>query len=120
MTKGQTAPRTVTRGLRQRAWWVICRRKTVTVPELLNTLAEGTERAAENNLNKYLRALARAGILRQEEKRAPGAALTSNGYCRYTLIIYNGRRAPVWRNSRRAVYDPNTGVEYPIDGEDEQ
>lgn len=115
MTKGQSAPRTVTQGLRQRAWWVIRKRGTVTVPELLNTLADGIQTAAESNLSQYLRVLARAGILRLEARRAPGIALTSNGFNRYTLAIDTGRLAPVWRQKAGAVYDPNSGILYPLE-----
>ena len=115
MTKGQRAPRTVTRGIRQRAWWVIRKHRTVTIPQLMNTLADGSQRDADSNLAKYLRALAKAGILRQEEKRAPGSSLTSNGHLRYTLLIDNGRKAPVWRQRDHQVYDPNTGDVYALE-----
>lgn len=58
---GQTSPRTKTIGLRQRAWWVMRRCVSFTLPELLATLADGSERDAINNLGKYVRALERQG-----------------------------------------------------------
>jgi len=114
MIKGQKAPRTVTQGLRQRAWWVIRKHGTVTIPQLLNTLADKSQKSAKSNLNHYLTALAHAGILRIEAKRAPGISLTSNGFNRYTLAIDSGRLAPVWRKKAGTVYDPNSGKEYPV------
>ncbi len=115
-TKGQPSPRTVTQGLRQRAWWVMRRRVSFTLPELLSTLADGTERDATSNLGKYLRALAKAGIIRAEAERQPGAKLTSNGHIRYRLIINEGRKAPVWRAKSNSVFDPNSGRVYEAPG----
>ncbi len=111
--------RASTRGLRERAWWVMRRRGVFTLPELLATLASGAERDAQSNLGKYVRALARAGILRAEAHRAPGAALTSNGYLRYRLTVDNGRKAPVWRAVKGEVFDPNTGAAYPLRAREE-
>lgn len=112
--KGQISPRTVTHGLRQRAWWVMRRRITFTLPELLSILADGTERDASGNLGKYLRALEKIGIVQREAVRQPGAALTSNGHIRYRLIVNEGRKAPVWRAQSNSVYDPNSGLVYEI------
>lgn len=117
-TKGQTSPRTVTLGLRQRAWWVMRRRISFTLPELLQTLADGTERDAKGNLGKYVRALEKAGIIRREGERQPGTALTSNGHLRYQLIVNDGRKAPVWRESSSSVYDPNSGKVYGMEARD--
>lgn len=101
-------------GLRNRAWWLIRRRLTFTLMELLDVLATGDERDAPSNLRKYLQALARAGILSMAEKLVPGPALTSPGAIKYRLEINCGRQAPVWRKSRQEVYDPNTGHIYSI------
>jgi len=109
MTAGQTAPRTVTGGLRAKAWWKIRLNKPFTLLEMLDSLADGTERAAKSNLGRYIRALARAGILGVDEKRQPGAALTSNGHIRYRLVRDLGREAPVYRKSVEEIYDPNSG-----------
>lgn len=112
--KGQISPRTVTLGLRQRAWWVMRRRVTFTLPELLAALADGTERDAIGNLGKYLRALEKAGIIRRESERQAGTAPTSPGSLRYQLIINAGRKAPVWRAKNNTVYDPNSDMVYEI------
>lgn len=113
---GQTSarPRTVTRGLRQRAWWVIRARKSVTLPELMSTLAEGGERDAAGNLGRYLRVLERSGFLRSSVQRATGCALTSPGHKRYRLVRDNGRLAPVLRQTAGVVFDPNTGKTFPM------
>ena len=113
MKPGQTAPRTTTRGLRQRAWWVMRRHGVFTLTELLATLASGTERDAESNLGRYVRALAKAGILKVEGRASP-EKMTSNGCYRYRLAVDNGRKAPVWRQRTGTVYDPNDGVVYPL------
>lgn len=114
MSPGQTAARKVTTGLRQRAWWVMRRHGAFTLPELLATVADGQERDATSNLGRYIRALAKAGILKAEGRARPEAS-TSNGCLRYRLAIDCGRDAPVWRQSRREVFDPNGGYVYAID-----
>ena len=117
--KGQISPRTVTLGLRQRAWWVMRRRIGFTLIELLATLADGSERDAAGNLGKYLRALEKAGVVRRHAGRQPGAALTSPGSLRYQLIINAGRKAPVWRAKTNTVFDPNSGKVYEMGARDE-
>jgi len=114
MSPGQIAPRTRSFGLRQRAWWVMRRHGVFTLPELLATLATGAERDAENNLGKYVRALAKAGILKCDDARAAPTAKTSNGCLRYRVAVDNGRKAPVWRARAGEVYDPNDGAVYPL------
>lgn len=114
MKPGQTAPRKVTRGLRQLAWWVMRRRQSFTLQELLATVANGTEQDASSNLGKYLRALENAGIIRRYPQRHAGAAKTSNGHIKYEVIVDGGRLAPVWRQAADAVYDPNTDITYPL------
>lgn len=116
MTKGQKAPRTVTYGLRTRAWWVLRNHpaKGATLPQLLSTLTDGKEKAAASNVGKYIRALARAGILKESARREPGAALTSNGHIRYLLAIDCGQSAPVWREKSREVYAPDLDTVYPM------
>lgn len=118
VTSGQASarPRQKTRGLRQRAWWVMRARTVVTVPDLLSTLADGTEKNAGKNLGRYLAALAATGFIAELDTRAPGVAPTSNGYKRYKLLRNNGRQAPVVRQRQRAVFDPNTGECFSIDG----
>ncbi len=113
MNPGQTAPRKVTTGLRQRAWWVIRRHGVFTLPEILSTVADGAEKDAASNLGKWLRALVRAGILTIEGHARPESP-TSNGCLRYRLALDLGRNAPVWRQARREVFDPNGGGVYAV------
>jgi len=107
-------PRTATRGLRQRAWWVIRARRSFTVPELLSTLADGSEKGASSNLSSYIGPLVKAGFLNVSTKRDPGQALTSPGHRRYQIARDNGRLAPVIRQKDRVVFDPNTEETFPM------
>jgi hypothetical protein len=113
VSPGQTAPRTQAFGLRARAWWVMRETPRFTLPSLLAIVADGDEADAASNLGKYLRALSRAGILAETGRDQP-ASLTDNGVKRYRLARNSGPKAPVWRASRREVYDPNTGAVYPL------
>lgn len=113
MSPGQTAPRTVTQGLRARAWWVMREQKRFTLPGLLAIVADSRQRDAASNLGKYLRHLTQAGILAEDGRDAP-ARLTDNGVKRYRLVKSIGPKAPVWRASQNEVYDPNTGAVYPL------
>lgn len=106
--------RMTTRGLRQRAWWVIRRRGVFTLPELLSVLADGTERDAAGNLRKYLQALARCGILTIEKELVFGGTPTNPGVLRYRLVINNGGAAPVWRTTHHEVFDPNNRIIYMV------
>jgi hypothetical protein len=107
---GQTTrrPRTATRGLRQRAWWVLRARKTLTLAELLATLADGSEKNAADNLRRYLKRLAEAGFLAVSPPRAGVAP-------RYRVVRDNGRKAPVVRQSAGTVYDPNSGEVFALE-----
>jgi len=111
VTKGQTAPRTRSYGLRARAWWVMRETRRFTLADLLDIVADGGERDAASNLGKYVRALTRAGIITDAGREKP-ASLTDNGRKRYRLAIDVGPKAPVWRASRAEVYDPNSGAVY--------
>ena len=117
IASGQAArPRTATRGLRQRCWWVLRARKSATLPELLTALADGSEKDAESNLRRYLKALAAAGFVTVAAKRAPGQAPTSPGLLRYRIARDNGRLAPVARQGDGTVYDPNSGEVFALEG----
>lgn len=79
-----------------------------TLQGLLATVADGGEKDAASNIGKYLRALEKAGIVKAEGRTAPEKP-TSNGSLRYRLALDLGREAPVWRQSRNEVFDPNGG-----------
>ena len=101
-------------GLRQRAWWVLRNRKETTMDGLLDTLCDGSQKAAASNLGRYLRALEASGILKRRVQRASGSARTISGYVVWQLLIDCGVEAPVWRVSRNEVFAPSTGVVYPL------
>lgn len=105
-------PRVIKHGLRLRAWWVMRRRQSFTLQELLNVVAAGGERDAVNNLGKYIRALAKAGYLMESDARRKGDALTSNGFKEYRLVRNTGRENPIHRVGLNEVYDQNTGESY--------
>lgn len=101
-------PRTT--GLRERSWWVIRRLNRFTLDELFLTAADGSERDAPANLQKYISALERVGVLARLERREPGAAATSNGHVVWRLVRDLGRAAPVWRAKQQVLFDPNSGA----------
>jgi biotin operon repressor len=100
-------PRERTAGLRERAWWHFRAHKIASMKELLTTHAEGGERDATSNVYKYLLALERAGILQRCAQRAP--ARQSRGLVIWRLALDLGPKAPVWRQTAQAVFDPNSG-----------
>lgn len=100
--------------LRSRAWAAMRIRHKASIDDIALLVAQGDERDLQGNIEKYFRALARAGYLRQLTVRESGTAPTSNGFVRYLLINDTGPLAPVWRPSRGSVYDPNTETEQPI------
>lgn len=93
--------------LRQKLWNAIRARKKFSIDELLRLACNGSERDAHNNACKFVSALERVGYLRSL-KRAPGAALTSNGFQRWQLLkeMDTGIDAPVIRQSGE-VFDRN-------------
>lgn len=107
-------PRTHTAGLRERAWWHFRAHRMATLQELLSTHAEGHEKAPDVNLYKYLSALERAGILRRSAQRLP--ARQSRGRVQWRLVADLGPKAPVWRETARVVFDPNSGATRPLAG----
>lgn len=112
LTSGPNAPHTAKArkqkgsNLRLRVWRVMSVKQKFTIDELLSVAAKGEEKNARNNVQQYLRHLYRAGYLR-ELRRAPGDALTSNGFKRYQIIRHTGPLAPIPR--KNGVFDRNTG-----------
>ncbi len=109
-------PRMKTAGLRERAWWHFRAHQLASLQEILSTHAEGHEKAPDVNLFKYLSALERAGILRRSAQRLP--ARQSRGRVQWRLVADLGPKAPVWRESARVVFDPNSGDIRPLAGEE--
>jgi len=106
--KGKCIGARVKRGtLRERAWTGMRVKLKFSIDDLVMLCAEGGERDIGSNLRKYLKALERAGFVRQLPRREPGYDKCSNGFVRYLLVVNNGPLAPVWRSSHAKVYDPN-------------
>lgn len=106
--------------LRVRVWRAIRIRRKFTVPDIIGLVADETARGdITSNVQKYVRALAKAGYLVELPKRERGTALTSNGHKRYWLTDEkdSGPQAPVCRARVGMVYDPNTETEIDIRSE---
>jgi hypothetical protein len=104
--------------LRERAWRVLRIRRKASVPELAGLLMdansdEATIQRAQNNLNKYLRQLARAGYLSEMRREAP-QSLTSNGAKRFLLVRDTGPLPPILQPSIGKVFDQNEGKPYDV------
>lgn len=97
-----------TRGLRERAWWLMRELGRWTLPDLLSTVTDGTESAAERNLMQWMRALERAGLVARLPRKA-FSALHPNGITIWRLVRDIGRLGPVWQRAHRRLYDPNSG-----------
>jgi hypothetical protein len=106
-----------TTGLRARAWWLMRKQQRFTLDDLLLTAAVGTERDAGANLQKYISALERVGVLGRLHRRAPGRAPTSNGHVIWRLALDLGPVPPVWRSAQQVLFDPNSGAVIPLQEE---
>lgn len=96
-------------GLRERAWWLIrTLGRPFTLDDLLFTINDGSAADAENNLGRYLRQLATAGVVQRLARKAPGRAPTSNGLVVWRLARDLGPKAPVYRSAAHTVWDPNS------------
>ena len=97
------------RGKRDRIWAQIRRARRTTVPDLVQIVG-----GSASNVQKYLSALTKAGILSRLEHRAPGTAPTSPGYGRWLLVRDLGPATPIWRPHTACIYDPNAGKVIPL------
>ncbi len=93
--------RTVTRGIRERAWWHLRAHQCATVKELLSTHASPELKAPRVTLVKYFSALARAGVLARRVPVAGGEAV-------WSLKRDLGPHTPVWRERSAEIWDPNS------------
>lgn len=95
-------------GMRQRLWEVLRRKQKATLADLVELARrDGDPDPVKviDNARKYMRALARAGIVKKLATRAPGYSPTSNGFNRYVLLLDLGPRAPL--TGKRFVTNPN-------------
>jgi predicted transcriptional regulator len=111
--KGETNVKIHKNTLRVRIWRAIRIRKSFSIPELEGIVATGDEKDVVSNIGKYLRALETAGYLIRMGKKLRGSSLTSNGFLRWRLdpLKDTGPQAPIWRQSKGTLLDPNTGEE---------
>lgn len=94
------------RTLRQRAWSVMRMADHFTVDSLMQTVCDGDEGNAGENLRNYCRALFRAGILgRTARTRAYFLRDEAN----------TGPLAPAYNRAEKCVTDRNTGKTYPLE-----
>ena len=94
--------------LRERAWSAMRIKRRFTIDDLVMLVVKGGERDVKSNLGKYLRALARAGFVRQLPIRETPRTLSGPGCIRYALLRDSGPKPPVWRLAYGEVWDPNT------------
>lgn len=97
------------RTLRQRAWAVMRMADHFSVESLLQTVSDGEERNAENNLTNYCRALYRAGFLGR-------TARTRAFFLRSEAD--SGPLAPAYNRAEKCVTDRNTGRTIFLEGND--
>lgn len=98
---------------RQRAWASIRFNRRFTISQIVRAAARNDEKNARENARKYIALLAAAGFVKELPRRAPGNAISSNGFKRFMLVRDTGRRAPVYRESLHAMHDFNTGEDVP-------
>lgn len=102
--------------LRARVWRTLQLRKRVTIPEIIENAAKGTEKNPYTNIQHYLRALKRAGYVKELAMREEGTAPESNGHKIWLLVKDTGPKQPIIR--KNGLYDPNTEEEITFTGGD--
>ncbi len=99
--------------MRQRAWKAMQIHREFTVPDIAMVVARDDPAAAFGSLQAYLRQLVAAGYVMRSAHKAPGTAVTSNGFNLFRLIRDTGPRAPVFSKKRGSFHDFNTGEDVP-------
>lgn len=102
--------RIVPGSLRQTAWRAMQIKQKFSLSDLIrNALpAEKSPKDPRNNLGRYVKALADAGVLVEMKHRLPPTTPTSRGEKRWMLVRDLGRQAPVLRGAS-TIFDPNSG-----------
>lgn len=90
---------------RQRAWNAMRIFKTFTLAHL-----ETSAEVSVNNLHRYLKALHRAGYLRQARPKRNGSP---GGHIIWRLVAHTGPLAPMVRRDGSGIYDPNSDLFIP-------
>ena len=102
------------KGLREKAWRSMRHLKQFTLNDLLDVNAVGGERDAPSNLQKYINCLESYGVLVRLDRRSPGDSKTSNGYIIWWLANDLGWEPPVWRQTQKVLWNPNTHAPVPL------
>lgn len=105
MTTSSTHSRNVRRRrpLRERAWWCMREMAAFDLDELLLTVADGAERAAADNLRRYIKQLEQHGVVARMRQQRDDANR------RYRLAQDLGPKPPVYRRKTHDLLDTNTG-----------
>lgn len=113
ITSGPRGPhgkvRIVRNTIRDRAWRAMRIRRRFTIRDLVADARTEADAAPENNLQRYVAALGKAGYLIETPRRAKGVVRSSNGFKIWCLVRNTGPQAPVIRPASASLHDPNTG-----------
>ena len=115
--QGVALPRNTTFGLREKAWRTIRHLRQFTLNELLEINATGAEKRAPCNLSAYLIQLEAHGVLLRLNRRAPGTTQARPGHVIWWLANDLGWEAPVWRRTKKVLWNPNTKTIIPMPSE---
>ncbi len=110
--KGRPVVRTKAVGLRNKAWWVLRKNKSMTICQIQASICDGSEGDSTGNLRGWLNDLVKAGLF--SRALIPDGKLNSNGSYEYRILKDLGAKAPVVQKSKGVIYDPNTGNTYPL------
>nr|WP_319485491.1 hypothetical protein [uncultured Cohaesibacter sp.] len=95
--------------LRQRAWNAMRMSGAFTIGDIVMAASTGSEKNADNNLQRYFCALVKARYLTVLPVRVRGTKLTSNGFKRFRLMKDTGPIAPIYRANKGCLFDHNLG-----------
>ncbi|MCZ4273329.1 hypothetical protein [Maritalea porphyrae] len=93
--------------IRQRAWRTMRMGDAFTIPSLTMAAATNKDKQPENNLQRYVKALVKAGYLVAYPVPQKGNRVGSNGFKRYRLINNTGPHAPTMRRGKKVLFDRN-------------
>ena len=101
--------------MKDRYWQVMRIKPVFTLADLMMVSGpDGGDKKAYANAMRFTNHLLQAGLVRRLSHRTPGHSPTSNGYCRYQLLEDPGPEAPVIRQARATLYDPNSQKHIPL------
>jgi hypothetical protein len=98
---------------RQRVWAAIRVQRGFTISTVAAAAARDGDGDPRDNATRYVCRLVQAGFVAELPQRQPGTAPSSNGFKQFLLRVNSGPKAPIWRESARTMFDPNTGKDVP-------